>query len=217
MSTKYRSDCYAVIIGAAITALLAVSGCSLPRVIVLNDPLSAEEHEKLGEAYESRKEFDLAAQQYREALKKNPQSASLLLLLGDHFFTIKLYPEAESAYLKALKLQPENGDIYNNLCWVYLEQHVKKEKSLDLVNAAMAVTPEHRAYYLDTRGVILLQLGRTSESISDLKEAVLLLPKDNVAYLSEAYTHLAEAYRNAGDVENAVEAEKKADLYRTRP
>src|SRR5208283_1015707 len=96
--------------------LLVCSGCSFPRIIIINDPLSAGEHEKLGKIYESHAEYDLAAQQYRQALEKDPQMVSSLLLLGDLSYRTKQYSEAESAYRKAIKLQGGNGDIYNNLC-----------------------------------------------------------------------------------------------------
>lgn len=197
-----------------ILALLFLASCSLPRIIILNDPLSVEEHDKLGVIYESQQKYELAAEQYRAALKKDPASIRSLLLLGDLSFRMKNYYGAESAYKKAIKLQPENGDIYNNLCWVYLEQHTALDKAGTLIGIAMTKTPEHRAYYLDTMGVILLRIGRTADSITALKEAVESLPKDNYAYLSEAYQHLAEAYRTAGDELNSSVAAQLAEKYR---
>jgi len=193
-----------------------LSGCSLPRIIILNDPLSAEEHDKLGRIYESQGKLDLAAQQYQAAIKQDPKSVSSYLLLGDLSYRTKNYPEAESAYHKAIKLQPENGDIYNNLCWVYLKQNRSIEKTEALIREALTVSPAHRAYYLDTLGVILLRQGRTAESITALKEAVELLPKENTANMAEAYGHLAEAYRTAGDEASAREAEQSATSYRER-
>lgn len=198
------------------TTLLFLYGCSLPRIIILNDPLSAEEHNNLGRIYESQGKFDLAARQYRSALKQDSKSLPSLLLLGDLSFRTKNYLEAESAYKKAITLQPENGDIYNNLCWVYLEQNVGIDKAEDLIKKAVLLTPEHRAYYLDTKGMVLLRLGNITESIAALNEAIKLLPRENAAYLAEAYAHLAEAYRAAGDAINAGKAEQSAEKYRAR-
>jgi hypothetical protein len=62
--------------------------------------------------------------------------------------------------------------------------------------------------------VVLLRKGRTAESIAALKEAIELLPKDNAGYLAEAYHHLAEAHRTAGDTVSASEAERSAEQYR---
>ncbi|HYA03901.1 MAG TPA: hypothetical protein VEI04_12385, partial [Syntrophobacteria bacterium] len=51
-----------------VAALLAfLCGCSLPHIVVLGDPLSPEEHLKLGMAYESKAEYDLAAAEYKAA------------------------------------------------------------------------------------------------------------------------------------------------------
>jgi tetratricopeptide (TPR) repeat protein len=196
--------------------LFMLFGCSLPKIIILNDPLSAAEHDNLGRIYESQGKFDLAAQQYRSALKQDSKSLTSLLLLGDLSFRTKHYPEAESSYEKAIKLQPENGDIYNNLCWVYLEQNVELGKAGELIEKAMTTKPEHRAYYLDTKGMVLLRRGNAPEAIAAFNEALTLLPKDNDAYLVEAYTHLAEAYRAAGDLINAVKSEQAAEKYRAR-
>ena len=197
-------------------AALFLSGCSLPKIIILHDPLTPEEHNNLGKIYEAQGKPDLAAQQYREALAKEGKYVPSLLLLGDLSYRTKNYPEAEAVYKRAIRLQPENGDVYNNLCWVYLDQHIGIEKAEDLIKTAMRVTPGHRAYYADTLGVILLRQGRAAESIAALKEAVALLPPDNSSYLAEAYEHLAEAYRAAGDTAQAEDAGKKADSYRAQ-
>jgi len=197
-------------------ALLVLVGCSLPRIIIINDPLSAGEHDNLGRIYESQGKPELAAQQYRAALKKDPKSAPSLLLLGDLSYRTKNYSEARSAYTKAIKLQPENGDIYNNLAQVYLEQNIEIEKAEDLVRRSLTLSPAHRAYYLDTLGIVLLRLGRVAESVTALEESVALLPKDNTVSLAEAYEHLSGAYRAAGDGERADEAGQLAEKYRAQ-
>ncbi len=197
-------------------ALLVLAGCSLPRIIVLNDPLSVEEHIKLGKIYESQQKDDLAEQQYRDALHKDQKNLSALLLLGDLSFRTKKYSEAETAYRKALRLQPGNGDIYNNLCWVFLNRNDSIEEAQELISRALSLTPEHRAFYLDTQGVIFLRLGKVSEAIIALEEAVALLPKDNAAYLVETYEHLSDAYRTAGDTVKARDADQSAEKYRAQ-
>ena len=197
-------------------ALLVLSGCSLPRIIVLNDPLSAEEHIKLGKIYESQQKDDLAEPQYRSALDKDQDSLSALLLLGDLSFRTKKYSEAEAAYRKAIRLQPGNGDIYNNLCWVFLDQNDNIEEAQEMIIRALSLTPGHRAFYLDTQGVIFHRLGKNSEAIIALEEAVALLPKNNASYLVEAYQHLSDAYRTAGDTIKAREAQQSAEKYRAQ-
>ncbi len=194
----------------ATVMLLFCGACSLPKIIILNDPLSADEHIKLGSIYETQGKADLAMQQYEAAVKRDPKSVTAYLLLGDLSFKIGKYNDAESAYAKAIKLQPDNGDIYNNLCWVYLKQDRKINKAEELIQTAMTMKPEHRGYYLDTLGVILLRLNRVPESISALRQASMLIPTDQLENLAEVYTHLAEAYRKGGDEVRAKEAEEEA-------
>jgi Tfp pilus assembly protein PilF len=180
-----------------VTAVLFLFGCSLPRIIVLHDPLTANEHGDLGRAYESEGKLDLAAEQYREALKKDPKHLPSLLLLGDLSYRVKDYDEAASAYAKALKLDPRNADVRNNLAWVYIQTGRRLDRAKELVTEALELNPGHRAYYLDTLGVVLLKTGKAAEAITALRESVDTLPKDRPELLAEAEGHLADACRAA--------------------
>jgi tetratricopeptide (TPR) repeat protein len=66
--------------------------------------------------------------------------------------------------------------------------------------------PDNRPYYLDTLGVIHLKLGQTTDALSALQEAVETIPRDRTDALAEAYLHLSEAYRAAGDEARARDA-----------
>jgi tetratricopeptide (TPR) repeat protein len=196
-----------------LSSLFFASGCALPKIIILNDPLSAEEHAELGRIYESQGKEDLALLQYRAAVRRNPRQVQAWLLLGDLAYRRGDYGEAETAYKKALNLQPESGDTGNNLAWTYLMQNKRTSKAEKLVREAMTFTPEHKPYYLDTLGVVLLRLGKVQESIAALKESVATLPEDRSGFLAEAYGHLAEAYKTAGDAVLAEEAAAMARKY----
>jgi tetratricopeptide (TPR) repeat protein len=95
--------------------------CSLPRIIVLDDPLSPEEHLNLGVTYEKNGEFDNALKEYNIASKK---IALAYLYMGNIYFQKKAYESAEASYKKAIKEDPENADAYNNLAWLF---YVRKE------------------------------------------------------------------------------------------
>ncbi len=183
-----------------------LSGCSLPKIIVLHDPLSADEHVRLGSIYASQGKTDLARDQYRMATEKDKKNDKAWQLLGDVSFQLKEYKEAEDAYSRALGLDSKNGDLYNNLAWVYVQQGRNLGKAKDLVMKAMKLSPDHLPYYLDTLGIVLLKLGKTQESIATLKESVATLPKDPPGPLAEAYLHLSEAYAAAGDGSSSQDA-----------
>jgi tetratricopeptide (TPR) repeat protein len=188
------------------------SACSLPRIIVLHDPLTAEEHDNLGRIYESQGKLEPALEQYREALRQDKKHLPSLLLLGDLSYRTGEYSEAESAYTKALKLDANNGDIRNNLAWVYIRKEKDLDKAKDLITEALTLNPLHRPYYLDTLGVVLLKLGNAAGAITALKESVDTLPKDKTDLLAEARGHLADAYKAAGDETKHREVQKQKEL-----
>lgn len=198
-----------------IASALLLSACSLPRIIVLHDPLTVEEHDNLGRIYESQGKFDLALEQYREALRKDKEHLPSLLLLGDLLYRINDYPKAESAYTKALKLDPKNGDVMNDLAWVYIRTGKDLDKAKELISEALTLNPAHRPYYLDTLGVVLLKLGNAAEAITALQEAIDTLPKERADLLAEAEGHLADAYKAVGDETKYREAvERQKELHK---
>ncbi|OGW55418.1 MAG: hypothetical protein A2Z46_09200 [Nitrospirae bacterium RBG_19FT_COMBO_55_12] len=213
INTTYLRRTTSLLAFLFLSALVFTNGCALPKIIILNDPLSAEEHAELGRIYESQGKEDLALLQYRAAVRKDPRQAQAWLLLGDLAYRRGDYGEAETAYKKALNLQPENGDIGNNLAWTFLMQNKRTSKAEKLVREAMTFTPGHKPYYLDTLGVVLLRLGKVRESIAALKESVTTLPEDKSGFLAEAYGHLAEAYKAAGEAVLADEAATTAKKY----
>ncbi len=181
----------AVFLSAA--SVLLLSACSLPRIIVLHDPLSPEEHDKLGRIYESQGKPELALEQYREALRQDKKHLPSLLLLGDLLYRTGNYEEAESAYGKVLDLDAKNADVLNNLAWVYIRTARKLDKAKELITEALAQNPGHRPYYLDTLGVILLNQGDTDGAINALQESLDTLPKDRQDLLQEVQGHLEDA------------------------
>lgn len=204
-----------ILLQILILTVLAVSvGCSLPRIIVLKDPLTAEEHVRLGQIYESQGKLELALQQYRAAVRGGSNSPLTWLMIGDLSFRTGAHNDAEKAYREAISLDPGNGNSYNNLAWVYLEQGKRLNKAEQLAREAMRLTPEHRPYFLDTLGVVLHRQGRVNEAIESLEESVRTLPQDRPEYLAEAYGHLAEAYQAAGDAANYERSRAEAERYR---
>jgi Flp pilus assembly protein TadD len=99
-----------------LTALLvaaAATGCS--RIVVLHDPLTAPEHNDLGVAYERQGRLDLAAREYRRALKLDPHFGRARLNLGNVEAANGRWVRAEREYRRALADLPGDPDPPNNL------------------------------------------------------------------------------------------------------
>lgn len=126
---------------------LFASGCALPRIIVLEDPLTSEEHLELGVAYEKKGEFDSAIKQYRLAAKKLPVA---YLYLGNAHFQKNELHEAEESYKEAIKRDAHNADAYNNLAWLYYVKGNNLDEAERLAKKALELNPSKKNIYDDT-------------------------------------------------------------------
>ena len=118
--------------------LAALSGCSLPRIMILKDPLTPEEHINLGVSYEKQGEFDQAINEYKKAAGKNPVG---YLYLGNVYFQKNDPLEAEKNYEMAIKKDPQNSDAYNNLAWLYYTRNNNLDRAESLAQKAVQLDP----------------------------------------------------------------------------
>jgi Flp pilus assembly protein TadD len=111
-------------------------------------------------------------------------------------------------YREVLSRQPENPVILNNLAWSLSEGLNHPSEAMMYVEQYMK-RPGRLAESLDTRGRILIRLGRTDDAIKDLEEVVRVEPTG--AHLF----HLAYAYHKAGrdeDYRKTIERVRKSGL-----
>ena len=130
----------------AILVVLAM-GCTMPRIIILSDPLSPEEHLQLGIAYEKKGEFDNAINEYKAAAKKTPRA---YYYLGNAHFQKEEFAKAEFYYKKAINKEASNADAYNNLAWLYYVQRKNLDEAEGLALKAMELDPAKKDTYRDT-------------------------------------------------------------------
>ena len=127
--------------------LLFSFGCAPPRIIVLEDPLTSEEHLELGVAYEKKGEFDSAIKQYRLAARKLPVA---YLYLGNAYFQKNELHEAEESYKEAIKRDAHNADACNNLAWLYYVKGNNLDEAERLAKKALELNPSKKNIYDDT-------------------------------------------------------------------
>lgn len=137
--------------------LLLLSGCSIPRIIVLNDPLDAHGHNDLGVSYEARGDRDLALRSYERAASLDKRWAQPLINRGNVLAAQEDWAEAAQSYRQALAREPENAEAMNNLAWVLLRSG-EAERALPWAEEAVALSPSDPAF-LDTLAEIRLERG----------------------------------------------------------
>jgi Flp pilus assembly protein TadD len=156
-----------------------VQGCApLPRIVVLHDPLNAQEHVALGMAYERKQQLDLAVQEYRTALRQDGHSVPALMALGNASYRAKALAEAEGYYLQVLSLVPHHPGANNNLAMVYMARNDRLTEAEGLARRALDQDGPLRPLVLDTLARIYLKQGRCSEAASALHDAETSTPLD---------------------------------------
>ena len=142
-----RRNIYSIYFLMIALILPAVSGCAVPRIVVLDDPLTPEEHINLGVAYEKQNKIDAAISEYKLASKKLPVS---YLYLGNAYFIKGEAEKAEFYYRKMIEKVPTHADAYNNLAWLHYTQGKNLDNAESLVLRAIELNPAREALYSDT-------------------------------------------------------------------
>ncbi|MGO9612195.1 MAG: tetratricopeptide repeat protein [Dissulfurispiraceae bacterium] len=139
---KNRVDTFLCILLAL--CFLFLSCCSMPRIIVLDDPLTPEEHINLGIAYERKGETAKAVEEYEEASKRLPLG---YLYLGNLYFQKGEFDHAEHYYKKTIEKNPDLADAYNNLAWLYYTKGENLGEAEVLAMKALALNPSKEIYH----------------------------------------------------------------------
>jgi tetratricopeptide (TPR) repeat protein len=111
--------------------------------------------------------------------------------------------DTESAifhFERAIEINGKLASVMNNLAWLLAtsEQAPDLDRALGLIDTALASRPEDPDF-LDTRGTVLMKLGRKREALKDLEKAIFL----RIASPGPVHRKLATLYEELGMVEMA--------------
>lgn len=151
-----------------------LAGCSLPRLIVLNDPLNARQHNDLGVAYEQRGDYDLAMREYRRAAELDPDWAVPLINLGNVHAIQSDWPAAVVSYQEALELNPDSVEALNNLAWV-LVRDARPAEALPWARQAVARASDD-PHCWDTLAAVYQLLQRPADARQAAARGLALNP-----------------------------------------
>lgn len=149
------------ILAAALAASLA--GCApLPKIFRDRDPLTADEHARLGAAYEAQGERKDADAQYLRAVALDRRHEGAWMAIGNRAYEERDYKKARRCYLRVLSLAPGHPGASNNLAMVYLAQDRRLEEAEALAADALAREGPLKPYLLDTLAQIRKRRGEAA-------------------------------------------------------
>ncbi len=159
-------------------------------------PDSVWAHQAMGEAYESRRFYDLAVMEYRKALDKEPGRPGLRYRLGEALLSLAGDPAQAGDALEQFELELSANPNHASAAWRAGEIHYGRsqpERALRYYEQAVRLRPEFGEARL-ALGRVLLDLKRVEEAAGHLEKAVELNPTDPLPRYQ-----LARAYREAGN------------------
>ena len=134
-----------------------------------------------------------------ETIRQSPELPSLLCdTLGTAAATEGDWDVARIYLERAVAHDSQNFVALNNLAFVMLKQNKDLDKAFTAANRALESQPEN-FHFRETRGQILVKLGRWNEAIADLEFALNGIPDSPNIHRS-----LAEAYRETGNPQLAA-------------
>lgn len=152
--------------------------------LVTNQKTSLGIYSILADLYLRSANYEKALHNYRTILTlttDNALKSHIYFQIGYINFETKKYNQVENNLRKALEHKPVYPSAYNLLAYFYAQKNSNLEYALKLINSALQASPSCY-YYLDTKGYVLLKLGKKQEAIKVLEAALKLAPHDHVIH-----------------------------------
>ncbi|MCE9667294.1 tetratricopeptide repeat protein [Myxococcus stipitatus] len=184
-----------------------------------------------GERIEQR-DFAGARALVDDALARHPTSVNVRNTLGLLQLAVGEHAEAHATFLELLRATPPNGAAYwflrNNVAWTsFLLRRDELRADADRHSAAVHGRHPHAPPIMNTRGAVLVWLGRAAEAIPLLERAftttsapssrasvafVLVLAHAQLGEYEKAATWLTRAEANDPDGHSPLREEARASL-----
>jgi tetratricopeptide (TPR) repeat protein len=139
----------------------------------------------------------VALAHFEKAQQLAPDDAQAALNGAAALHSLGRFDEAVAGYQKAMKLNPKDPAVWNNLAYCYAQQGVKLEDALDLATRATVAEPKSETF-LDTLGYVYLRKKKPESAIPIFSKLGRANP-NNAKYT----TLLAQSYYDKGDVSRA--------------
>ena len=151
------------------------------------------------ERLEQNTEYEKALAAYQRVFRKQPAAGGVRYALGNVYWKIRRFEEAETWLRRELKTNPHHSSAHYRLGNLYADQG-KAEQAITHLERALAAGTSFPTVRLDL-GRALSAAGRQKEAVEQLRAHAAANPTDDrVRYL------LAQAYRSLGRLDEAKQA-----------
>lgn len=176
---------YRFLLPALLLSIILNTSCVyIPGHAIYTDPLTAEEHNNLGVAYEKEGRLDLASKEYKKSIEMDNSLITPLINIGNIYLKQKKLDEAEKYYLIALGKDPHNINAANNLANVYIARNDDFQKGIDYLKDALENQEHPPPHVLDTLSDLYIKTGQLSEAGKILIELCVSIHTDKELYKS---------------------------------
>ncbi len=166
-------------------------------------PSSVRLHNICGAVNAGLHRFDMAVENYQNAIAIRPDYAPPYNNLGNVLQAKRDFDSAILSYREAIKLDPKFAGAYNNL-GAALEAKGDIDASIDEFNNALKILPDYAEAHCNM-GNALRGRGDLETAIESYKQAIKFK-----ADFAEAYNNMGLALKGRGDLEAAIESYKQA-------
>jgi len=160
-------------------------------------PKSSNPHNALGDYFNEKGIIDKAIEEYKTAIKLEPEWANSYINLGISYNKKGLTDCAVEQFLIALKLNPEFPEPYNNLGIIYARRG-KEKIAIDYFKKAIELNPYFEEAYRNL-SIVYSADNNMEEAIKYLEIAIKLNP-DN----ADSHNNLGVLYAESGFIEDAI-------------
>lgn len=147
---------------------------------------------------------------YSSALMNSPDDIALLMGRGIAYARSGDAAHADADFQRARGKAAEPV-IFNNMCWAKATAGVALKSALADCNAALAKAPDV-AGYLDSRGLVLLRLGRLDDAIADYNRALAKSPNMPSSLFGRAVAWARKGDRAKSESDAAAAAKSDPDV-----
>lgn len=165
-----------------------------------------------GDLLRDKQDYKGAISAYTQALarlpKLMPEHWQIFYSRGIAYERARMWPKAESDFMKALELSPHNAEVENYLGYSWLAQGMNIERAKSMIADALSQQPTSPAI-IDSMAWGLQLSGQSKEALPFAEQALDMMPKD-----STINEHLGDIYWSLGRETEAQYQWQRALLFK---